>query len=124
MVTVPGFLLRRLYVKGSLRNSEAGFQFELLNKLGSGYARKMLPLTVDGAEVPLDRCTFSSVDGNCFLFSEVSPESPFTLAMNKSTVIAVKHARLSPGVHKVGMAFQVAGLGTLRFDFNDTVATA
>jgi hypothetical protein len=123
MVTVPGFLLRRLYVKGSLRNSEAGFQFELLNKLGSGYARKMLPLTVDGAEVPLDRCSFS-VDGKWFLFSEVSPERPFTLAMNKSTVIAVKDAPLSPGVHKVGMAFQVAGLGTLRFDFNDTVATA
>ena len=36
MVTVPGFLLRRLYVKQSLANTEDGFQFELMNRLGSG----------------------------------------------------------------------------------------
>ena len=38
MVTVPAFLLRRLYVKKSLRNTEDGFEFELRNRLGSGYA--------------------------------------------------------------------------------------
>ena len=39
MVTVPAFLLRRLYVKGSLRNSDEGVQFQLMNKLGTGYAK-------------------------------------------------------------------------------------
>ena len=51
MVTVPGFLLRRLYLKGSLRNTSSGFEFQLRNRLGSGYAHKLLPLTVDGVEV-------------------------------------------------------------------------
>ena len=37
MITVPAFLLRRLYVKGSLRNTAAGFEFEIKNGLGSGY---------------------------------------------------------------------------------------
>ena len=30
---VPSFLLRRLYAKGSLRNTDNGFQFELKNQL-------------------------------------------------------------------------------------------
>ena len=38
MVSVPGFLLRRLYVKESLKNTDTGFEFLLRNRLGSGYA--------------------------------------------------------------------------------------
>ena len=45
---VPAFLLRRLYVRGSLHNDGDGFAFQLKNSLGSGYAEQMLPLTVDG----------------------------------------------------------------------------
>ena len=45
---VPGFLLRRLYVKGSLAATEGGFEFQICNRLGSGYARRLLPLTLDG----------------------------------------------------------------------------
>ena len=48
MVSVPGFLLRRLYQRGSLKNTETGFKFLLANRLGSGYAHGMLPIIVDG----------------------------------------------------------------------------
>ena len=86
MVTIPGFLLRRLYVRGSLRNTESGAQFQLLNKLGSGYAQELLPLSVDGEDISLDRCTFA-VDGTLFPFDAVSNDTPFTLDLNKATTI-------------------------------------
>ena len=54
MVTVPAFLLRRLYVKSSLKSVPGGFEFQLRNRLGSGYAHKMWPLTLDGEEVPIE----------------------------------------------------------------------
>ena len=38
MVSVPGFLLRRLYVKGSLKNAEGGFEFQLKEIGGQGHA--------------------------------------------------------------------------------------
>ena len=38
MVSVPGFLLKRLYQRGSLKNNDTGFEFQLGNRLGSGYA--------------------------------------------------------------------------------------
>lgn len=120
MVSVPGFLLRRLYVKGSLRATGEGLAFELRNTLGAGYARGMRPLTVDGEEAAMERTTFSA-EGRTVAFSEVSPERPFTLAMNRTTTIAAAGVRVGAGAHTIGMAFEVQGLGVLRFDFTDTV---
>jgi hypothetical protein len=120
VITVPGFLLRRLYVKGSLRATEKGLAFEIKNSLGSGYARGMLPLTLDGEEIPMEDSHFT-VDDRAVSFSEVTKDVPFTLALNRATTITATRTPLTPGVHKVGMAFDVQGLGTLRFDFADVV---
>ena len=118
MITVPGFLLRRLYVRGSLRNTEYGVQFQLMNKLGAGYAREMLPLEVDGRDVPREECTFA-IDGRRLPFDTVSDEMPFTLELNKTTTIAIKGLALNDQPHRISMGFKVAGLGTLQFDFVD-----
>ena len=117
---VPGFILRRLYVKGSLRNSPDGFQFEMENKLGSGQARKLMPLTVDGEEIPPDR-TFFTVPAGRLSFNAVSEETPFSLEMNRVSTIEVEGVSLDRGAHKIGMGFVVAGLGDLEFDFVDEV---
>ena len=119
MVTVPSFILRRLYVKGSLRETEQGMEFLLLNKLGSGYARRLLPLTLDGEEIPMNRCAFV-VDGAKAPFNEVSKENPFTIAVNKETRVVASGVTLTREPHKIGMAFEVGGLGVLKFDFTDT----
>ncbi len=121
MVTVPGFLLRRLYVKQSLRNTSEGFEFQIKNSLGSGYAYEVLPLTLDGTEIPLESTRFV-LEGKETPFSEVSKENTFTLAMNKAITIRVAGLTLEPGPRKVGMGFVVPGLGTLKFDFTDVVA--
>ena len=120
MVTVPSFLLKRLYVKESLRNTADGFEFQLRNRLGSGYAHRLWPLTVDGAELPLES-SFFELDGASTPFSAVSTERTFTLAMNRAITIRAEGPRLEAGARKIGMGFDVPGLGTLRFDFTDVV---
>ena len=115
---VPGFLLKRLYVKKSLRNSHIGFDFQLKNNLGSGYAQKLWPLKLDGVELPIDS-TYFSLKGQESSFAEVSADTPFTLPMNEAITVQVTGVKLKPGVRKIEMAFDVPGLGTLRFSFND-----
>ncbi len=120
MVSVPGFLLRRLYQKGSLKNTETGFEFRLENRLGSGYAHGMLPLMVDGGVLALRSAAFI-MDGAVTPFNAISRNSTFTLAMYKTIIVRVEGAALSSGAHTIGMGFEVPGLGTLRFDFTDVV---
>lgn len=120
MVTVPGFILRRLYVKKSLRNTSDGFEFQFINRLGSGYAHKLWPIKVDGKEVPIKAAVFF-LDDIETPFVDISKENTFTLAMNKVITIRVKSITLKPGARKIGMGFDVPGLGTLKFDFTDVV---
>ena len=120
MVSVPGFLLRRLYVKGSLKNAVGGFEFELRNNLGSGYSQKVWPLKVDGEELQASGSYFI-VDGKETPFVDVSPDSTFSLEVNKTITIWTDGFALDPGVHTVEMGFDVPGLGTMKFDFTDEV---
>ena len=118
MVTVPAFLLRRLYVKGSLRNSDEGVQFQLMNKLGTGYAKRLLPLTLNGEDVPLEQ-SYYSVDGKECSFDSVSDSAPLTLDLNRSTTITIRGLKLSKVPQTIGFRFEVPGLGMLEFDFTD-----
>ncbi|MCH7554212.1 MAG: hypothetical protein IIC82_09485 [Chloroflexi bacterium] len=121
MIKVPGFLLRRLYVKGSLRNTSDGFEFRLKNSLGSGYAHGLLPVKVNGEAIPMEQATFA-VEGQVLLFTEVSKEKPASLTMNREATISIKGRTLEEGPHKLSMGFIVGGLGELRFDLTDNLS--
>jgi hydroxymethylglutaryl-CoA reductase (NADPH) len=120
VVQVPPFLLRRLYVKGSLHNTAEGFEFQLKNSLGAGYAQELLPLTLDGEELPKEDCFFSLGD-EPVPFSAVDEATPFTLAMNKVTSITVRGHHLEEGQQRIGMGFVVVGLGKMAFEVTDHV---
>ena len=117
---VPSFLLRRLYVKGSLRSVDGVFAFDLKNSLGSGYAEQVLPLTLDSEELPLASTRFD-VDGETTRFDEVSGARPMTLGLNRTVTITVEGRALSPGKHRLSMGFIVAGMGKLEFDVTDAI---
>jgi hypothetical protein len=122
MVTVPVFLLKRLYVKGSLRATADGFEFRVFNQLGSGYATEMFPVTLDGQAFPLDQTYFRPDDGPEIRFSEVGFEQAFTLDVGKGlTIGAHSHEPLMPGPHKVGLGFVVQGIAPLSFEVADVV---
>ncbi len=123
MPGVPAFILRRLYVKGSLENAGAGWQFQLRNALGSGYAKAMSPLTLDGRELALADASFE-LGGKTTRFDEVDEKNTFALTMNRTIVIMVAGGALPPGAHKVGMQFTVPGFGKIGFDFTDEVKGA
>ena len=115
---IPGFLLRRLYVKNSLSIIENGFEFQLRNQLGSGYAHRVLPMKLDDQDIDLASTSFE-VDGKEIKFSQVTRDNPFTLAMNKSTTVRVKGILIDSSLHNIEMSFEVAGLGVLSFDFSE-----
>ena len=121
MPGVPAFILRRLYVKGSLQNTTNGWRFTLKNSLGSGYAHGLIPLRVDESEeIPLEQTSFEN-DGVTVSFDQVNRENTFGLQMNRSIVIRVIGEELSRGTHRIDFVCVVPGLGQIGFDFTDEV---
>ena len=121
MPGVLAFILRRLYVRGSLQNTPTGWSFTLKNSLGSGYAHGLVPLRVDESEeVPMDQTSFEN-DGVTIGFDRVSKENTFGLQMNRSIVISVVGEQLTRGPHRIDFACIIPGLGQIGFDFTDEV---
>ena len=120
---VPAFLLRRLYVKGSLRHENGALVFDLHNALGSGYADRVLALRVDGAEVAPAACAFV-VDGQRVPFEDISELQPMTLAMGRTLSVRAEGLELEPGEHSIELGFVVTGMGEMRFDVKDIVSDA
>lgn len=121
MPGVPAFILRRLYVRGSLQNTPTGWSFTLKNSLGSGYAHGLVALRVDESEeVPMDQTSFEN-DGVTISFDQVSKENTFGLQMNRSIVISVVGEQLTRGAHRIDFACIIPGLGQIGFDFTDEV---
>ena len=52
MPAIPNFVLKRLYVKGSLANTPDGCELQLRNFVGSGTLTRLLSVDVDGTEPP------------------------------------------------------------------------
>jgi hypothetical protein len=120
---VPAFLLRRLYVKGSLRHEDGCLMFDLHNSLGSGYADRVLALRIDSEEISPASCAFV-VEGVPVPFESISESSPMTLAMGRSLSVKAEGVELLPGEHTVELGFMVTGMGEMRFDVKDSIADA
>ena len=118
---VPAFLLRRLYVPGSLRTTDQGWEFTLRNSLGSGEAVALEPQVDDGEVVPAESCFFHLED-TTMPFSGVDDEHRFGLAAGKDIVISATAPGLAAGSHTVVMAFTVPAFGRLELAFTDDVA--
>lgn len=118
---VPTFLLRRLYVKGSLRNTDDGWEFTLRNSIAGGEATGLDSLVVDGVTVPASQ-TFFGVEGTPVAFSKVDEDHRFGLESGRDVRISVTGDSLAEGTHTVAMGFTVPAIGHIAFDFTDAVA--
>ena len=117
---IPAFLLRKLYIKGSLENIEDGFSFKLKNSLSPGTTTYVAPIKVDGNEYPLDSTTIKSIDGEV-LGSEISDENSFPIKVGVEIEIHVKGEALPDGEHTIDISLKTKEAGTLAFDVKDSV---
>jgi hypothetical protein len=121
MPGVPAFILRRLYVKGSLQNTPDGWRFTLKNTLGSGYVKGMLPLSVDEIlEIPMEHTSFEK-EGTRTSFAEVNDDNTFGLQMNKAIDVNITGNHLTVGNRTIYFGAIVPGIGRISFDFSDEI---
>jgi len=117
---IPTFLLRKLYVKGSLENVDDGFQFKIKNSISSATAVDFQPLKVNGNEYSLDTTIISSEDGK-IAGNEISAENSFPIKVGLDITVHVKGEQLPEGEHTIDIALATKEVGNLAFDVKDTI---
>ncbi|NWF96061.1 MAG: hydroxymethylglutaryl-CoA reductase [Candidatus Thorarchaeota archaeon] len=117
---IPAFLLRKLFVKGSLQNTGDGFAFKIKNSLSPGTAVGVDPIKVDGIEYPIDTLTISSADGEVKA-KEISAGNAFPIKVGVEITLSVSGAPLAKGTHKIDISLVTKEAGRLAFDVQDEI---
>jgi len=122
MGSIPAFLLQKLYVKGSLKNTASGFELTIQNTLAPGTIVGFPPLQVDGAACPLENTSAVLPGGSEASALNVSAESPLRFGINDKVRIKVQGQPLPPGTHKLIISAKTREAGLLEILATDTVA--
>lgn len=116
----PMFLLNKVYVSKSLKNTPEGFEFMLKNVIDSGTLGGIKSLSLDGAEIPLAAVTVCSAAGEKKA-EEISPRSYIPLRFNAEVTIAVAGQTLGEGKHILQLAISVLEAGRVDLKIEDEI---
>ena len=113
MASIPSYLLRNLYVKGSLRNVEDGFQFSLRNNLYPATLTGLIQAEVDGEIIEADDILVGKGEEATQKASEVGHQKPLSFYVGETLVIKVLDKALEPGEHEITLTVSVVEIGRL-----------
>ncbi|MGO9413288.1 MAG: alpha-galactosidase [Spirochaetia bacterium] len=121
MPAIPNFVLKRLYVKGSLVNTPDGCEIQLRNFVGSGTLTGLLSVDVDGKTFPTDALSVALPDGGIRSGESVIPTAPLVLASGVAVAIRLHGARLEAGNHALKVRILTGEMGRLDIALSDAV---
>ncbi|HIE38280.1 MAG TPA: hypothetical protein EYH30_08955 [Anaerolineales bacterium] len=119
MPAIPPVLLKKLYVKGSLRAEEDGFALDLKNTIAPGTIQGFRGLELDGAPVDLAQVTVVQPDGPARPAGEISAEAPIQFPLGATFTLRVTGASLKPGDHRLKIRVVVQEVGPLEIPVTD-----
>jgi len=119
---IPGFLLKRLYLRGSLRNTAAGCALDLRNVVDSGTVTRFSELQIDGRSYGPDRLRLLLEGETPMEAAAVTPETPLSLPAGVNVTLLVPGVTLEPGAHRLRLRFVTSEVGELAFAVEDRVA--
>jgi hypothetical protein len=118
---IPSFLLAKLYVKGSLKNNETGFEFALKNIIDSTMLIGIGPITVGEKTYEGTNITLSMAD-KAVNGAELSRSNSVIVRMGVPMTVSIAGERLNAGEQRVTVAATTSDIGKIKFDINDKVA--
>ena len=118
-----GFIARQFYVKGSLRNTDSGWEVQAHNPMGNGTLVGVGRLRVDGREIAPEKVTARRTgDPQPIRASEISRTRPVSVFKGDRVTLAVEGEQLAPGDHSLEVELFELNLGRLSFSITDRVA--
>ncbi|MBA3850832.1 MAG: hypothetical protein H0X59_00485 [Chloroflexi bacterium] len=120
---VPGFLVRRFYVSGSLRNTATGFQLQAHNEMGDGTLVGVTRVAVDGVTMdPAGITARHEGTGVVVRATDITRTAPVRVERGQRVTLQVTAQPLSPGRHELEVELLELNLGALQLGITESVA--
>lgn len=121
MAIIPDFLLKRVYKKGSLRETAEGIAFDLKNIFGPGIITGINFIKINDIHY---ETSFIKVitHGASTIASHISPDNPLSFKLNEETTCILEGARsLKEGLNKIIVELITRDVGKIQVTLTDTI---
>ena len=112
---IPSLLLKQLYSRGTLKNTDAGVEFSLKNRLKDAKLKKVVSIKFNEKEVPLDKLRLDFGDGSLISPSELENNGGMDFPLRKTFNVVSDITELDEGKHMISIAFEAEPFGKLKF---------
>lgn len=122
MQPIPSALLKTLYNHASLRNEETGVQFSVKNRLAPAAIKRVDQVVLDGETIAPDRINLRVDDGEDFPITKLGDRGePLDFPLGTLLTFRLDVGTLTPGEHKLELAFETDPFGAMQLDITDAV---
>lgn len=121
MPVIPPSVLKKLYVKGSLRPEDQGFAFDLKNLIAPATITEIDGLDVDGEAIDDSMVTIVPPSGNSRAADRISSGRPLHFPVGVVVSLHVAAEPLEPGQHELTLHVKVKEIGSLDIPISDAV---
>ncbi len=121
MIAMLSSVIPQIYLVGSLKNSDEGFQFMFHNGLTSVAIVSPIELVVDGNTVDIEKIRIA-IGGVERTSSEISQSNPIIFNVGDQLVVKVIGDKLSTGTHSINIKTTLQGYGPISFVITDRVS--
>ncbi|EKE02405.1 MAG: hypothetical protein ACD_20C00392G0005 [uncultured bacterium] len=121
MSIIPDFLLKRIYRKGSLRETAEGIAFDLKNILGPGIITGINYIIINDEvyQSPLIKIVSSD---SATIAENINNESPLLIKLNQEITCILDGAKgLKEGINKIIVELISRDVGKVQVTLTDTV---
>ena len=119
---VPAFLVRQIYVAGSLRNHATGFSLQARNGIGDGWLDGIGSISVDGQDIPVaDISATREGDPVAYRAIDVTPETPVLFRRGDVVTFWITGWALDPGEHRLEVELHERQIGVLSLGFTEAL---
>ena len=125
MAIVPDFLMKRIYKKGSLKQTDNGVEFQLKNVLGPGCISGLDFIQINDFKFTKDVISFIT-QGKNNLASGISEDNPvyFRLGQEGTLQLSEKVNCLKDGINKIIISLSNPEAGNVTVVFEDNLKLA
>jgi len=122
MPVIPPTVLKKLYVKGSLRPEDGGFAFDLKNLIAPATITDVKGLDVNGESIDGSSLTIVPPSGNTRPADRISPGRPLQFPVGVVVTVHVASEPLIPGQHDVALHVDIKEIGSLEIPISDAIS--
>ena len=124
MSIIPEFLIKRVYKKGSLKQTDDGVCFELKNVLGPGFISGFNFVQVNDATFGADKVKFLT-QGTEIPAETVSEETPIGFRLGQEGTLILEGAKcLKDGINQIIIELMNPEAGKVKLSLTDNFQAA